>query len=224
MVKKVRLRNFSGDHLKDFLEQYNADKVNTQPNTEKELLSLYFNYTDPLLTYVRELNSDNVFSLGNEARAMFGHIADYRLESGARKNLSDAYGHFRRLNIDSFKIICNKFDECLFSYLLHHFHYDYRKVQESFLKDYSSKYFNAQKLYLDAQKKERTGSDRVSENIIAAYYDAANAYVDLFVFLQSSYKKIDKTKSKAILSLWFKLLVSGAGVLLSIVTELGIHV
>jgi hypothetical protein len=161
------------------------------------------------------MNADIVFVLGNEARAMFGHLADYRLNPQKRKNLLDAYGHFRRLNLDAFKIICDELDKFLFSYFQKHYHYDYRNVRRNFLLEYSKKYFAAQKAYLDAQVKEQTGSDRLVGNIIEEYFQAAKLYVDLFIFLQENNSGLEKTKWKAVAKSTFVVVGSALGILLS---------
>lgn len=217
MVKKKNfLKNLSGDGLSKALQEYSPNIINVHPLTEKDLFDRYENYTDPLLAYVRIMNTDNVFVLGNEARAMFGHIADYRLDPSERKNLLDAYGHFRRLNLDAFKIICDELDEFLFSYFQKHYHYDYRNVRSNFLLQYSEKYFAAQKAYLNAQLKEQTGSDRLVGNIINEYFLAAGLYVDLFLFLQNNNVGLEKTKWKSIIRNAFVIISSVLGIVLSI--------
>ena len=215
MVKKNFLKTLSGEDLKKALQGYSPDAVNIQPLTEKELFDRYENYTDPLLSYVRTMNTDVVFVLSNEARAMFGHIADYRLDPQKRKNLIDAYGHFRRLNLDAFKIICDELDKFLFTYFQKHYHYDYRNVRRNFLLEYSKKYFSAQKAYLNAQVKEQTGSDRLVGNIIQEYFQAAALYVDLFVFLQDNNMGLEMTKWKAVAKSAFVVVGSALGIVLS---------
>lgn len=201
MKKQNFLKTLHGNQLLDILNSYSSDIINVQPLTERELLERYSQYTDPLLKYARIMNEDNVFVLGNEARAMVGHIADYRINPNNRKNLSDAYGHFRRLNLDAFKIICDKLDEFLFNYLKKHYHYDYRNVNRDFLHEYANTYFSAQKAYLSAQTNERAGSDRLSGNIINEYFIAAKLYVESFVYLQNNRSGLEIAKLKSIVKL-----------------------
>ena len=201
VTKQNYLKTLQGNKLLTVLNSYSTNVINVQPFTERDLLERYFQYTDPLLEHVRLMTVDNVFVLGNEARAMLGHIADYRTNPENRKNLSDAYGHFRRLNLDAFKIICDKLDQFLFTYLKKHYHYDYRDVNHSFLTEYANKYFAAQEAYFNAQAHERTGSDRFSGNIINEYFVAAKLYVELFAYLQDNRKGIEKTKWITIIKL-----------------------
>lgn len=218
MVKRNNfLKTLSGKDLLEILENYSPGIINVQPFTEKELFDRYENHTDPLLAYVRIMNADNVFVLGNEARAMFGHIADYRLDTTKRKNLLDAYGHFRRLNLDAFKIICDELDNFLFSYFRKHYHYDYRNVRSKFLLKYSEKYFAAQKTYLEAQVSEQAGSDRIAGNIIQKYFDAAKLYVELLAFLQDNSNGLETVKILSILRNAYVMVSAVLGILLSVI-------
>ena len=137
MSKRDFIKDIDSDELQSVLKKYDFEIVNQVPFSEKELMVFYENYTDPLLTEARRLTNDNIFVLGNEMRAMLGHLADYRQNLQYRKNLKDAYGHFRRLNVDAFKIICDEADKSLLRYLKKHVHYDFRNVNSSFLFEYS---------------------------------------------------------------------------------------
>lgn len=219
VTKEKYLKTLSGIGLLNALNEFPPNIINEQPYTEKELLECYMSYTDPILIHIRKMGTDNVFVLGNELRALFGHLADYRLNPTNRKNLSDAYGHFRRINLDAFKIICDKLDAFLFEFLKTHYHFDYRKINQSFLSQYVSKYFAAQKAYMKAQVSERTGSDRLSGNIIREYYDAAKYYVELFEYLQNNYAGLEFTKWKSIIKNAVNFAIVGAGIFLSILTK-----
>ena len=102
MSKRDFIKDIDSDELQSVLKKYDFEIVNQVPFSEKELMVFYEKYTDPLLTEARRLTNDNIFVLGNEMRAMLGHLADYRQNLQYRKNLKDAYGHFRRLNVDAF--------------------------------------------------------------------------------------------------------------------------
>lgn len=201
--------------LKDALDSYDTNIVNTVPNTAKELLRYFECYSDPVISIARKINNDNVFTLGNEVRAMLGHIADYYSDSNNKKNLRDAYGHFRRINIDSFKILCNMLDKQLLKYMDSHIHYDFRGVNTEFLKKYSTQYFSAKQMYLDAQLKERTGSDISGDNIILKYYNATKAYSELVEYLEKNKTGIDKTVIKSIFGVGAKLFISVASIIVN---------
>lgn len=219
MVKKSNyLKNFDGTNLLTALEAYSSEVINIQPLTEKQLYDMYEVYTDPILTHIRNMEDDMVFVLTNEARDMFGHIADYRLDTSKRKNLADAYGHFRRLNLDAFKIICDKLDGFLYLYLRKHNRYDYREERKNFLLNYSKDYFEAKKVYLNAQVSEHAGSDRVAGNIIHEYYRASKMYVRLFVFLQNKHAALESIKRKTIVKLSFDAVIAISGIVLSLLT------
>ena len=222
MVKKKinLLKTLNGKDLLAALVTFSPDLVNSQPNTEKDLMDLYLRFTDPIVMYARVMNEDTVFVLGNEARALLGHLADYRQIPNNRKNLSDAYGHFRRLNLDTFKIICDELDAFHFNYLEKHYHYDYRGVNQDFLPTYAKKYFSAQNAYLTAQTTERTGSDRCSNNIIAKYHYAAKEYADLCYYLQDNKSGIEFAKWKEIGVFTAETIILVLGVAQSLISQI----
>ncbi len=219
MSKRDFIKDIDSDELQSVLKKYDFEIVNQVPFSEKELMVFYENYTDPLLTEARRLTNDNIFVLGNEMRAMLGHLADYRQNLQYRKNLKDAYGHFRRLNVDAFKIICDEADKSLLRYLKKHVHYDFRNVNSSFLFEYSQKYFKAKSLYLKAQVAERTGSDRASGNVIMMYYDATCAYAELLSYLKGAKSGIQTKVFWTIVTTIGSVAVSLGMIIINIITE-----
>ena len=222
MVRKKKkrvnfLKNLSAEDLFNALDTFSPDLINSQPKTERELLDLYLRFTDPIVTHARVMSDDTIFVLGNETRALLGHLADYNQTPDNRKNLSDAYGHFRRLNLDTFKIICDELDQYLLNYLESHYHYDYRSVNKKFLSDYVAKYFVSQNAYLDAQTTERTGSNRCSNNIIEKYHAAAKAYADLFLYLKNNKSGIEFVKWKEIVTIAIETVILILGVIQSFI-------
>ncbi len=213
-IKKL-LKLVSSKELSSILDAYKPEQIDCMPLTEKDLYRYYEDFTDELLTFVRKMSDDNVFLLGNEARAMFGHLADYRLNSKEKKNLQDAYGHFRRLNLDVLKILCNELDKTFIKYLKKHYQYDFRNTRKDFLFEYSEKYFDAQRAYLKAQIDERAGSDRLSGNIIFEYHEAAKKYLELFIFIEDKYKDLEKVKRTLILKYSVSFIISVLGIVLS---------
>lgn len=195
------LKGVNGTDVMNMLDAYDTEEVNRLPFTEKELHKMYVEYVDPIICCARELAQDNIFTLGNEVRAMIGHISDYRMNPTQKKNLEDAYGHFRRLNIDTFKIMCDEFDKVFLKYLQKHYHYDFREVHSTFLYEYSKMYFEAKNTYLKAQLGEHVGSDRLAGNVIQLYHSAARKYVELLVYFQEQHKGLEKGKWKFIISI-----------------------
>lgn len=182
MRRNSIINDICSDELLESLKKYNYEVVNKLPLSEYDLIKYYEKYSDPVVTAARLITNNNVFTLGNEVRAMLGHLADYRQNPKYRKNLKDAYGHFRRLNVDAFKIICDEADKALFKYMDKNKRYDFSDVNYAFLKEYAKKYFAAKKLYLDAQISEKTGSDRASGNIMQKYHLASLAYAELLSY------------------------------------------
>ena len=219
--KKLRNANFLKDidseHLICILEGYNYDLLNKQPYCEKELFKYYEEYTDKIVTESRRFTGSNIFPLGNEVRAMLGHLADYQIDPSYRRNLENAYGHFRRLNIDAFKILCDEADKSLFGYLNIHKFFDFRNVNSDFLHNYATKYFKAKSLYIEAQKSERTGSDRQSGNTLKKYCDACLEYANLLKYQKEEKKGLNKEILRSIAGTVFFAILSIASIVTSII-------
>lgn len=198
------------------LDEYHPEEVNKLPMTEVELLKKYDDYTAPVLKYAKMFVSDGIFPLGNEVRAMFGHLADYRIKGEGKTNLEDAYGHYRRLNIDVLKIFCDEFDKFFLSELKHTYHYDFRNVRAGYLKNFAQKYFSAKKSYMSAKYKENVGNDRPSD-VISPYFQAVYSYAKLYEFFKENKKGIKAAKVKAISVYAVELIISLLGIAMSII-------
>lgn len=96
--------------LKEFLLKYDYEKLETPPCSIKELSMYYLKYTDPIYAAFREVIDFSPLVIDNEIRATLGHLLEYDDTNSEDKNLEKAYGHFRRFNIDIFKLICNELD------------------------------------------------------------------------------------------------------------------
>ena len=177
------------EYYSKIFESYDAATVEQRPKTEDELFDIYVTSTDPILDFTKDLLKLDTKALDNEVRAMFGHLSEYRLSDGKdRGELQKAYGHFRRLNIDMFKIICDEFDKALLHWLKKYSHYDYRNMKEDFLKALVQQYLKAHSEYLNAQQEERVGSDYNKHQIVSIYHSAAKQYIDVWRLL-AQYKK-----------------------------------
>lgn len=179
------------------LNDFDAQLLEIKPQTEEELLRYYAQNTDVLYQYLRAIVDKQIFLISNEIRAVLGHIADYRIKINCTKNdLEKAYGHFRRMNLDAFKILCDMFEAALSRRLRKDYKHDFRNVTPNYLKEYSRQYFKARDLYLNAQKQERAGSDSEIHNIIELYYSAAKEYIILKQYYLENKDKIARSKFK----------------------------
>lgn len=206
--------------FEDFiLNKFPSDKINEQPKTEQDLLSLYCEYSDLLYQYVRCVIKPYLYPLNNEIRAMFGHLAECKISptSTTKLDLEKAYGHFRRLNLDLFKLICNGFDQTLSKKMKKQYRYDFRNSCSGYLKEYSSRYFEAKRLYINAQEEERLGCDSDKHNVILLYYKAATEYIKLKQYYQENKCMVIKTKMKSITIKTVLGITGILGVLLTIV-------
>lgn len=196
-------RNFERfSELEQRIKTYDASLVNVQAKTVPELYSYFYSNSDAVYQYVRLLIDGNEFAVSNEIRAMLGHLAEGELNcKGVGKHeLKNAYGHFRRMNIDVLKMLCDELDKALSWWLQKHYHYDYRKQEEEFLPTFSENYVSAKRKYKKARLLESVGSDSKNNkfNIIELYYQAACAYIDLFALYRRKHAMIEKKKWRTI--------------------------
>ena len=196
------------------LNNYNYGQIDILPDTENQLFRYYHDNAILLLNYYHEVMSEPAFELTNEIRAMFGHLVDYRLKTDPlRENLQKAYGHFRRLNIDAFKILCDEYDKVFSQKVTNLYKYDYRSVAANYLRTYLELYFEARNLYLDAQNNESLGKN--SNNVYEYYFKALVAYIKLKNYYIKNKEVVEKRKRK---SITFKTLSVLTSLALSVIT------
>lgn len=203
--------------LEDYIiNSYNPAAIDSVPKTERELLSVYQTYTVPAYVYVSSMFRF-VFPISNEIRAMLGHLSEYRAgEECRREELSSAYGHFRRINLDLLKTLCDEWDRSLGLILRRQYRYDYRNTCKNYLKLYGDQYFAAKNAYLEAQKQERVGRDSYAHNIFELYYKAVVQYILLKQFYEDHKKEIKKIKRKANMKKTFGWIAAVYGVLVTV--------
>lgn len=183
------------------LKVYDPKVVNTQPSTEKALLDIYYDHTDILFQYVRENTAAFLDPITNEIRALLGHLAEYRIsdQRSTKRDLDKAYGHLRRINLDSLKLICDEYDRRFSIIQESQARYDLRNMKDDYMKRFGEMYFKAKTLYIEAQKQERLGCDSHTHNVIELYYNAAKEYILLKCYYEQYRSKINKIKAKNIL-------------------------
>lgn len=178
------------------LKDFDSNLINQKPQTEKELYQYYAQYTDIMVQYLRLKVTSILRPLTNEVRALFGHLTDQNTENKVdHRELEKAYGHFRRLTLDSFKILCDEYDNFLYKKFVSQYRYNFNSVDVNYLKKYSDLYISAKKAYIEAQQAEKTGSDSTGkENVIKLYHTAAKKYIELKRHYCSNKKKINRVK------------------------------
>ena len=180
--------------LNKITEIYNANTVNRPPDDARTLYQYYRKYTVDLLKFFREEIDDLPYVINNEIRAMFGHLAKHSLKFDlGNTELIKAYGHFRRLNLDIFKILCDEFDKSFNHFLRKAHKYNYKKISKDFLLKYSNMYICARDAYLKAQFSESVGSNN-DANVYQAYFEAFCLYVKLITFHYENKKQINKVR------------------------------
>lgn len=196
-VKVKKITNADLESIKDIkkhLNSYDYIKLETPPKNANELLSYYYIYTDPVYSSLKNLLDCFTFVVDNEIRAMLGHILDFDSKNRDDKNIDKAYGHFRRLNIDIFKILCDKLDLFYNNWLEQYYKYDFRGCNATFLQKLGDKYYKAKKQYTVAQTQERVGSDRLHHRILELYSTAALSYIEMLEYYAANYKTIKSIK------------------------------
>lgn len=156
-----------------------ARELDMKPMTEEQLLSMYAIYTLPLYEYLDELFGFP-YAIGNEIRAMLGHLSQYNSDKRSNRNeLEKAYGHFRRVNLDSLKVICDELDRSLSYDWNKDTKYDFREFQKDYIEEFGKRLIYARMRYLEAQESENVGSDSEVHNVFELYYESAVKYIEL---------------------------------------------
>ncbi len=188
-MEKLKSRRFQAgsiEHPKRYdsfvkaMGKLSPELLEKDPETPEEIYK-YYACLDELFVWIKNAYNDNLCVLCNEMRAILGHLAEYDLKDDNIKNLGKAYGHFRRLSIDTFKILCNGFDQVFDEWINKHAIFDYRNVDSDFLPEYVKLFNEAHDSYIDVQKSENLGSDR-GNRIIEKYYDVACNYQKLYQY------------------------------------------
>lgn len=161
------------------LNKYNPSTLEKTPKNPNEIYQ-YYTCVDQMYIWLKNAYEDDLCVLCNEMRAILGHLSEYNIEDEETKNnLGKAYGHFRRLSIDTLKILCNGFDKTFDEWIRKHAYYDYRGIDAEYFPQYVKLYNMAHNAYIDVQKSENLGSDK-NNNIIEKYYTVAKLYYDLY--------------------------------------------
>lgn len=172
--QKEKFKNFE-----NALSAYNPDRLEVTPKKPNEIYQYYI-CVDEMYVWLKNAYEDDLCVLCNEMRAILGHLSEYKIENEPqKKNMDKAYGHLRRLSIDTLKTLCDAFDKAFDLWINKHAHYDYRNIDNEYFPQYVKLFNEAHYAYLDAQKVENLGSDR-ENNIIKKYYKVAELYYRLY--------------------------------------------
>lgn len=161
------------------LNEYQPDILEIQPETPEELYR-YYACIDKMYIWLKNAYKDDLCVLCNEMRAILGHLSEYGLKNeNSKDNLQKAYGHFRRLSIDTLKILCNGLDKFFDEWINQHACYDYSNIDNKYFPDYVTLYNEAHKDYINVQRLESLGSDK-GNKIIKKYHTVAQQYGKLY--------------------------------------------
>ena len=108
--KNISLSTESQKSYSAALLSYHPAQLEKEPTTPTQIYE-YYSYVDKLYVWLKNAYKDDLCVLCNEMRAIIGHLAEYNESTESTcHNLSKAYGHIRRLSIDTLKVACNGFD------------------------------------------------------------------------------------------------------------------
>lgn len=190
-AQKEKFKNFE-----NALSVYNPDMLEISPKTPNQIYQYYL-CVDEMYVWLKNAYKDNLCVLCNEMRAILGHLSEYNVLSEPKKNnLGKAYGHLRRLSVDTLKTLCDAFDKVFILWINKHARYDYRNIDGEYFPKYVELYNCAHKEYLKVQKLENLGSDR-DNNIIKKYYEVAQLYYQVYVHhMNDRRKRIERITRK----------------------------
>ncbi len=201
----------------ELIEKYDTNIINTYPKSADELYGYYRAYTRVLLDCVFEEIETLPYVLTNEIRAMVGHLSEHNTRIDlSNYELQKAYGHFRRLNLDAMKILCDEFDKGFSNFISKSHKYPYYKVEDGFMASYAKCYFEARQLFLDAQFSEGVGSN-YKANVYETYFKAVKKYIELQKYYLDNLKEIKKIRRKTIIKQTVALAWSLANIVVSLV-------
>lgn len=177
---------------KNLINYYDPAIINETPMSSIMLYNYYYDHTKYLIDYVESEFNEVPYVLNNEIRAMFGHLSKHSTRFDLSNfELKKAYGHFRRLNLDAFKLLCNEYDIFFSSFLNKSYKYSFKKIDKDFILNYATAYYLARKKYLDAQNCESVGSNS-DENVYKAYLEAFQKYMELKEIHMNKIKDINE--------------------------------
>jgi len=175
---------------------------------EERVRAIYKNYIEVICPYIIQYELlDNTFpsEILNEIRATFTHLSKYYLSddnSTKEKNVSKAEGHIKRAILDCYKYICMAYED-----KYKEFNRNYRNVDLSlvdngeFLPKLLEMHKDAIALMLDARRSDLLITSDDETNVDEAYGKYEKAFVKYSSandLIESSYKKLETVKRKAI--------------------------
>lgn len=153
---------------------------------EKNIYLQYQNVIDPFIAELEVRDKEYPIEIFNEIRAIFTHLARYKIQKNEKDVLS-AEKHVKRAILDCYKYLCFSIAE-----QIHKFRIDYRTVD---LKLADNGKFLPQLNKLDslAQKalqKAEIKNEVTEEDLYIYFEDIYNAYSELDKFIENSNEAI----------------------------------
>lgn len=192
-AKKIVLSEDNYNKLFIAMGKYNPERLEKQPKEPRDLYH-YYTCIDGVYTWTKNSYENDLYVLCNEMRAILGHLTEYDEKSEKSKNnFEKAYGHFRRLSIDTLKILCNGLDQVFDEWIQEHAQYDFRNKDNEYLPEYVTLYYEAHNAYLEVQEIENLGSDR-ENGIIQKYHEVGRKYLEVYQYhIKTRRQRIEKT-------------------------------
>jgi len=175
---------------------------------DKRITGIYKTYIEvicPLILQYEVLGNSFPIEILNEIRSVFTHLSKYNLSNVVEikeKNLSKAEGHIKRSILDCYKYLCTAYEDEYSKFDERYKNTDLSFVDNGeFLTNLLEARNNAKNLVLEARKTDLSVDSDEETNTESAYQkyeEAYAAYSSVSSLINSSYKKLENLKRKAV--------------------------
>jgi hypothetical protein len=182
---------------------------------EERVIDIYKKYIEVICPYIIQYELlDGTFPVEilNEIRAVFTHLSKYYLSDDIlvkEKNVSKAEGHIKRSILDCYKYICIAYDEKYVDFGRIYKYVDLSLADNGeFLPKLLETHNEAIRLMKDARKTDLLITSDDETSVDEAYEKYEKAFVKYSLvheLINSSYKKLETLKRKAILKIFLLL-------------------
>jgi len=194
------------------------------PTFEERVKNIHKNYIEVICPYIIQyelLENEFPIELLNEIRAIFTHLSKFNLSddiSIKEKNLSKAESHIKRAILDCHKYLCYIYEEKYKDFERIYKNVDLSLIDNGeFLPKLLESHKDAMALMLEARKSDLSIN---SDDSYEKYEKAFIKYSSVYELINSSYKKLEVVRKKALLKDIFAvsgLIIGILGIIFSII-------
>jgi len=195
---------------------------------DKRLTDIYKTYIEvicPLVLQYEVLGNSFPIEILNEIRSVFTHLSKYNLSNDAEikeRNLSKAEGHIKRSRLDCYKYLCTVYEDEYSKFDKRYKNTDLSFVDNGeFLTNLLEAKNKAKNLMLAARKTDLSVDSDEEANTETAYQkyeEAYAAYSSVSRLINSSYKKLENLRRKAVTKNIISIAIGIAGLIVGILS------